>query len=76
MTTKHEVIEAHRLNPLYTAAMLARHLDCMPEYVSATARRNGLKLPNGVHSRDADSLRAQAAALIQRAERLEAEGRQ
>lgn len=46
MTTKHEVIACHREHPDWTSGQIAFHLDCLPEYVSATFRRNGLKLPN------------------------------
>ncbi len=46
MTTKHEVIAVHRDHPEWTSGRIAGHLHCTPEYVSATFRRNGLKLPN------------------------------
>jgi hypothetical protein len=44
MTTKHQVIAAHRAHPEWTASDIAAHLGCLREYVSATAKRNGLKL--------------------------------
>lgn len=46
MTTKHEVIALHREHPDWTGGKIAAHLGCLPEYVSATLRRNGMKLPN------------------------------
>jgi len=45
MANKHEVIEAHRLHPDWTVGDIAAHLDCLPQYVSATAKRNNLVLP-------------------------------
>lgn len=42
MTTKHEVIAAHEAHPDWTISDVARHLGCVPQYVTATARRNGL----------------------------------
>lgn len=46
MTTKHEVIAIHKAHPDWTCGRIAAHLGCLPEYVSATFRRNGLSLPN------------------------------
>jgi hypothetical protein len=45
MTTKHEVIAAHRKHPEWTAGEIASALGCMREYVVSTARRNDLTLP-------------------------------
>jgi hypothetical protein len=45
MTTKHEVIAAHKDHPDWTISDVARHLGCLPQYVTATARRNGLIFP-------------------------------
>lgn len=44
--TKHDVIATHKAHPDWTCCRIAGHLGCMVEYVSATMRRNGLKLPN------------------------------
>ena len=44
MTTKHEVIRAHRAHPDWGSSRLGRLLGCQSAYVRATAQRNGLKL--------------------------------
>lgn len=47
MTTKHQVISTHLAHPDWTTSDIAKHLGCIPQYVTATARRNGLRLPKG-----------------------------
>ena len=51
MTTKHQVIAAHRAHPDWTARDISDALGCVPGYVNATARRNGLTLPKAVSRR-------------------------
>ncbi len=43
MPTKHDVIALHRKHPDWSMNRVAIELNCMPEYVRATARRNKLK---------------------------------
>ena len=45
MATKHDVIRLHRGNPDWTSVDIAAALGCLPAYVRATAKRNGLSLP-------------------------------
>jgi hypothetical protein len=56
MTTKHDVIRVHREHPEWTARQIADDLDCSREYVSATARRNGLTLTFGREPKDPNSI--------------------
>jgi hypothetical protein len=46
MTTKQQVIDAHRKHPDWDDLMIALVLECEDEYVRATARRNSLILPS------------------------------
>ncbi|MCO5157548.1 MAG: hypothetical protein M9945_12510 [Aquamicrobium sp.] len=41
---KDKVLAYHRANPLATSVEIGAALDCMPEYVRATFRRNGISL--------------------------------
>lgn len=77
MTTKHDVIAAHKKHPELHSSDLARILGCASEYVRATAKRNNLKLPKGTRlAADprgyAKDLRLEAAKLIARAAAIEA----
>lgn len=45
MTTKWQVIATHRQHRDWDDQQIADHLDCTPEYVRATAKRNNLILP-------------------------------
>lgn len=69
MTTKHEVLALHREHPDWTGPQIAEKLDCTPEYVTATFRRNGLKLPNSDRkcyvSRRLNALARRAAEEVQ-----------
>lgn len=47
MATKDDVIRLHRKHPDWTPQEIAEHLECMPEYVRATAKRQSLSLPLG-----------------------------
>ena len=76
MATKDQVITAHRKHPDWTAQQIADHIGggCLSAYVRATARRNGLKLPKAVQTRlTAEQLRKRAAALLERADLIEAQ---
>jgi hypothetical protein len=44
MANKHQVIETIRAHPDWNARRVADALGCMPEYVRATADRNGVKM--------------------------------
>ena len=55
MVTKDQVIETHRVNPNWGAVQIAKHLGCLPAYVRATAKRNGLVLPRGTRSRPGEN---------------------
>jgi hypothetical protein len=72
MTTKHDVIRIHQIEPTWAAPQIASYLGCHPSYVHATAKRNGLTLPS-MHRENNDprALRASARALRIRAEKLE-----
>lgn len=48
MANKNDVIRLHRKYPSLTCTEIAERLDCMPAYVRATARRNGLVLPTRI----------------------------
>lgn len=50
MTTKHEVYNTHRANPMWGSGDIAKHLGCCDAYVRATARRNGWALPKRVRA--------------------------
>lgn len=66
MTTKREVITAHRAHPEWSPSDIAIHLGCSTEYVRATAQRNQLKLPRAVRSHNTRIIyisKAQKAAL-------------
>lgn len=45
MADHFQVRNLHNTNPKLNAKQIAARLDCMPEYVHATARRLGLTLP-------------------------------
>lgn len=45
MTNKNEVIEIHRNYPTLGTIQVAEKLGCLPEYVRATAKREGLVFP-------------------------------
>ena len=47
MATKDDVIRLHKQNPTWTSVLIAERLGCLPEYVRATATRQGLDLPKG-----------------------------
>lgn len=44
MANKHQVLEVFDKNPHWTSHQIAKHLDCMPEYVRTTLSRNGRSL--------------------------------
>lgn len=66
MATKHQVIAAHRAAPGLTAREIADQLDCSPEYVNATARRNKLTLARAprIDRRPERAARPMQAALL------------
>lgn len=53
MTTKHDVIAAHRAHPRLNSTELAWLLGCSSAYVRATAQRNRITLPGAVGRRPA-----------------------
>jgi hypothetical protein len=55
MTTKDQVINLHARYPNWSAAQIAAHLGCTPEYVRATRSRNGLTTPR-ISPADAQAL--------------------
>lgn len=44
MATKDQVIDLNREHPDWTASEIAEALDCMPEYVHATAKRYSIPI--------------------------------
>jgi hypothetical protein len=44
MANKHQVLDTIKAHPEWNARRVADELGCMPEYVRATADRNGLKM--------------------------------
>lgn len=46
MANRQQVIGLHKTHPEWTCGLIAKVLNCKPEYVACTIRRAGLKLPN------------------------------
>jgi hypothetical protein len=73
VTTKHDVIAAHRAHPEWTPSDIAEHLKCCSAYVRATAMRNNIKLPHGKRGPRPPTptkLRERAAKLRENAARM------
>lgn len=71
MATKDQVIALHKQNPAMTARQIADALDCLEEYVRATAKRNNLILGAAYpRQQDAKYLRSEARRLMWRADKL------
>lgn len=76
MPTKHDVIRVHKEHPDWTVRQVADHLGCMREYVTATAKRNGLTFRKVAVPRTKEDLLAEAARLIERAKTAPSEKEQ
>lgn len=61
MTRKHQVIEAHRLHPEWSAKQIAAYLDCSAAYVRTTAVRNDIVLPRHRRRKIDDLIEAREA---------------
>jgi len=70
MTTKHDVINTHKRYPQWTCREIAMQLNCVTEYVYATAKRNNLNIPKARRQKTAPELRSEAQKLLRKAERL------
>lgn len=71
MANKHQVIDLHNAHPDWTARQIAERLQCTPEYVTATARRNSLSLGKYRQRLTTSELRRRAKLMLDRADRME-----
>lgn len=74
MSVKQKILTAAEANPGACKAQIANMVGCNPAYVTKITTDAGIKLPDGRLAgspQTAARLRAQAAGLIRRAEKLE-----